>query len=304
MKFSKANTCITCSGILLFAWLVSCRQTPGPIARETPLIADTTAVEWVNKKLEFNRFLDSIQYGTDTTEAIVLEKLTIIRKKFAGDTHPDLPRLLREAEGFGFNHINYDTEEKNENCCRNKSLPISVRRNCFWRLLHDIVHQGEYKRAIRLYAEMRPVFDSVSAHNWYDTGMDSLRRYLVIQDSINKLPLPSDSLHYLQAQAYRTVVMTAFYCHEGCGGCDHSIIMDQLTSLLKLYPESALVDNAAFELIEYQYQYSDGMEEEVRTEEKKALNMFIKKYRGTDAASLAENRLEEIEQILSYYRQQ
>ena len=290
--------------LCIIGLLPSCRQKQGQTVESIPAQADSTSIEWVDKKLEFNRFLDSLQFGWDTTEAEVLKKLDIIRQRFADDTHPDLPRLLSTAEGSGFNNVHYDTDEENESCCRNKLIPFSVRQNCFWRLLHNVVQQGNYPKAIRLYKEIRPAFDSISTYNWFDTSIDSLERYLVIRDSINKLPLPPDSLHYIQAHAKRTVVITAFYCHEGCGGCDHTLITDQLRSFIKLYPESALVDNAAFELIEYQYQYSDGMEEEVRTREKKALISFKKKYAGTDAAWLAEKRINEIEQTLALYQQE
>lgn len=50
--------------------------------------------------------------------------------------------------------------------------------------------------------------------------------------------------------ALLTVRLTRWFCHEGCGGCDLSPVINGLKKFIKKYPESLLADNVKYNLIE------------------------------------------------------
>ncbi len=118
-------------------------------------------------------------------------------------------------------------------------------------------------------------------------GVDSIERYFTITDSLLKTNLPKDSMAYLSALALRVVCSSTFFCHEGCGGCDCSQMINKLSTFIKTFPGSALVDNAAYEILKLSNQY---LEVDEHSPAASNYESFIKEYPQSEVIPLAKAR--------------
>jgi outer membrane protein assembly factor BamD (BamD/ComL family) len=111
--------------------------------------------------------------------------------------------------------------------------------------------------------------------------VDSVEVYLAEIDSLTKSNLTEDSLYYFKSLALETICKTLWYCHEGCGGCDFSLVTNKIKSFQSKYPTSNLSDNSMLYLIEMDYLYNDREDKSLIAKIMDYEN-FLKKYPDSD----------------------
>jgi|GEM_PF-5984027 len=247
--------------------------------------------QYQQELIDYHAYIDSTQIQKDTDETVVLEKLGLIKQKYINETHPEILAELTQLNQGAFNNVRYETETEQEQCFLNTSLPREMRISCIGRLIRTIAHQGNWERVISYGAIARTLIKKEDPeYNYYYilSGVDSIEQYLSISDSLNKTSLPKDSIAYLKAMALESVCHSSFFCHEGCGGCDCSYLSMALQDFIKNFPQSKLVDNAAYEILKLSDQY---LEEEDNSQTIKAFEEFIQKYPRADMIAEANARL-------------
>ncbi|HSF90021.1 MAG TPA: hypothetical protein VLA46_11420 [Saprospiraceae bacterium] len=213
-----------------------------------------------NELESYHAYIDSLHIKKDTNKAMVLEKLSIIKEKYRQETHPEILAEIAQLNISAFNGLHYETDSELEQCYHDTLLPTEKRASCIGILIRSLAHQGEFQRVVSLGKKARLLImpDDHNSYYFYDlNGVDSIERYLNIADSLNKTDLPKDSIQYLTALALAGVCNTSFFCHEGCGGCNCSFMIEAFRTFMKTFPGSALVDNAAYEILKLSNQYLD-----------------------------------------------
>ncbi len=243
-----------------------------------------------NELQAYHAYIDSIHIREDTNVNMVLKKLSILKQKYQQETHPEILAEIARLNTSAFNGVRFETEKELESCFNNTELPIEMRISCIGRLIRILAYQGEFHKVVAFGKMARPLItpDDPNSNQYYIlSGVDSIERYFTITDSLLKTNLPKDSMAYLSALALRVVCSSTFFCHEGCGGCDCSQMINKLSTFIKTYPGSALVDNAAYEILKLSNQY---LEVDEHSPAASNYESFIKEYPQSEVIPLAKAR--------------
>lgn len=213
--------------------------------------------KYLTQLKEFRKFRDSTKIPKEKNEDEVLKKLALIKSKYGDYDHPGIQKELKKLNIYAFNSVQYETSLQLEACMRNNQIPIEKRKQCYQFLISKEVRSSNFKNAISLEKEFFSKIDveDFDSNYSYYTSLDSVKKYLAVVDSLENLNLLQDSLDYQKAMAIKSVCRTSFFCHEGCGGCDFSLVVLALNDFIKIHPNSELRDNAEYDILRYSHMY-------------------------------------------------
>jgi len=254
--------------------------------------------EYVAELKGFKNFVDSTKVKIESNEKIALQKLNLIKEKYVNTTHPEILTQLDYLNSSAFYSVKYETSIDLQKCYQNEGIPKVHRIICFQSLLNKEVLQSNFRQVLEYEKDIKNSFGVNTWQNmngiyYMQSDIDSISAYVTRTDSINKLNTTRDTIDYYKAMALNTVCRTSFYCGEGCGGCDHSLVINALNNFIDKFPYSDLVDNATCELIEYKYMYDTY---DNPTEITKDFEMFVSKFPNSDLLAEVEYRI-----LLHYY---
>lgn len=238
----------------------------------------------------YQTFIDSIQIMQDTNIISIANKLKLVQSKYRYNTHTEIVKRLSALENSKFDHISYDLPKGYIACYKNENFPLGHRKNCMYYLIDYYGHKAEYKKVIALDKQRQKYFSvsKESDENYFQSVIDSTRKYLYILDSLDGSGLSEDSIEYQKIMALLIIRKTRWFCSEGCGGCDLSPVFSGLKKFVNKYPQSQLADNAKFNLIEMSTWYIPENEEIQASI--RAYRNFILKYPESD--KIADARFE------------
>lgn len=241
-------------------------------------------VEKYEKDLEaFEYTIDSLGILHDTLASSALMKLKYLKKRYSGVDHIEILQQLQSMDWRAFQGVHFYSPHEYTACYRDSSLPVSRRRYCLIELTSQYGRAADFEKVIYLDQEYNKYLGKWRSTEYYEyiSDLDSVKRYYSQIDSLSKLNLSADSLYYFRALALETVCKTSWFCYEGCAGCDFSLVINKMKTLPEKFPQSKLVDNAAFYLIYVASLYSHG-EEEALIEGNKQYEKFLQKYPDSD----------------------
>lgn len=214
-----------------------------------------------NEIIECKTFIDSTKIQYETDEYVAIQKLKEIQNKYSNSENPEIIELISYLNIGAFQNVNYNSTIKKEACYKNENLPFEQRIYCFNNLITEKARNSEFQEAIKQEKILLELFNSEKLQSTYyhKTGLDSIKSYLSKINSLSKSKLSQDTLSFYKAMALNTVCETMFFCHEGCGGCDYSLVTNELEKFKTEFPSSRLLDNAEFKLIGYEFMYDENM---------------------------------------------
>ena len=230
---------------------------------------------------QLNHTADSLGLGKDTTIEVALQKLNTIKAWFGGLDHVEVQQKLTLMDWLAFQKVDIALPDGYVRCYRDETLPVSYRKGCLKRLVDEYGRMSKFKKVIEFEQEYHKYFgkpDQVADY-YFLRHVESVRAYLTQVDSLEKSALAADSLYYFKALA-QEIICRNWYCSEGCGGCDFSLVINALNPFAQKFPESDLVDNAEFYLFPFNYMYDE--EEETIKEINRNYRAFIRKYPESD----------------------
>lgn len=138
------------------------------------------------------------------------------------------------------------------------SLTLRVNWYCLTRFL---AHQGELSSLVRLeqYRQKNTYQHLLSDHIYhhqYTSTIDSTKLYFDELRQLERQITDPDSLELLKILALERVCKSGMFCHEGCGGCDFSLIDRQLSGFLKKHPDAPFTSEAAYHQIRLRNAYN------------------------------------------------
>ncbi|MBL7783762.1 MAG: hypothetical protein JNM22_21175, partial [Saprospiraceae bacterium] len=230
---------------------------------------------------QLNHTADSIGLGKDTTIEVALQKLNTIKARFGGLDHVEVQQKLTLMDWLAFQYVNLPFPDGYVRCYQDDALPVAYRKICLGRLVDEYGRMSKFKKVMELEQAYHKYFgkpDQVTDY-YFLRHVESVRAYLTQVDSLEKSALAADSLYYFKALALE-IICRNWYCSEGCGGCDFSLVTNALNPFAQKFPESDLVDNAEFYLFPFNYMYDE--EEETIKEINRNYRAFIRKYPESD----------------------
>lgn len=231
---------------------------------------------------QLNSMADSIGLGQDTVIDISLKKLNYIKEKYAGLDNVEVQQKLAVLDWLAFQKVSLPFPDGYVRCYRDEALPVSYRKGCLNWLVDEYGRMSRFKKVMELEQEYHKYFGKPDQMtDYYFLGhVESVREYLHEIDSLEKSVLAADSLYYFKSLAMETICRTNWYCSEGCGGCDFSLVTNPLMSFAQKFPESSLVDNAELYLIPFNFMYDED-DETIKTINTK-YRAFVQKYPDSD----------------------
>jgi len=223
--------------------------------------------------------------------------MRIIKAKYSKIEHPDIQRELNLLNTNAFNSVVYETVGQLEACIRNKKIPVGKRKRCYQILISKEIRNLNFENVVQLEKDFLATVDSdkFSQDYKYYTNIDSVKNYLAKVTTLEKLDLAKDSLAFKKAMALDNVCSTPFFCHEGCGGCDFSLVTNALNDFVKNFPNSELRDNAKYNSLGYHYTYDEDFYD---SNLYKDYEKFIEEYPNSDLIDDAQFRIADF--ILQY----
>jgi len=211
---------------------------------------------------EFNSYIDSIEIRKEQNERNVVQKLKLIKKRYTNSMHPEIKKQIEYLNIDAFQNVKYETIADFQDCYKNENLPKEQRIRCFQTLINIEVSKSNFVEVLSHEEDFKILFEPTELENmsYFQSNIDSLRNYVTYVDSISKVKSSVDTLDYYKAMALNKVCNTSFFCHEGCGGCDYSLVINALNKFSNKHPYSLLIDNSEFLLIEYEYMYEEDSE--------------------------------------------
>ena len=231
----------------------------------------------------FNTLVDSIGIRSDTSQSSALAKLNYLKSVFSNSGHVEIARSLSGLESMGFQSVQYAFPEGYEQCYMNTQLPIVQRKRCILAMVDKYGRSSDFKKVIQLEGEFLKYFGTPDRNTdyYFISEVDSVKRYLSTVDSLEKMGMPRDSLSFYKALALGAICRTHWYCSEGCGGCDFSLVVKALNNLIIAYPQSELKDNAELYLINLGFIHDYGEDESLLAKVKE-YEKFIINHRKSD----------------------
>ena len=223
------------------------------VISKNEIINETPIFDLVAYRNELKEYFELIKYfniGKQTNIDTAMDNLKHIREAYANTENPEIKASLNALNTRIFNSVDFNTEESYVKCYSNLELPNVQRIECYKKAVFQNVRNGSYNDVLT-HRKKFEAFD-VSKNSrvaYLNRNIDSISKYLFILDSLKSVEMPKDSFDYLQALNLKLICNTSFYCHEGCGGCDYSLVINRLVSFASNYPNSFLIDNAKLELM-------------------------------------------------------
>ncbi|MFT4666044.1 MAG: hypothetical protein ACI8YQ_003070 [Polaribacter sp.] len=247
-------------------------------------------VNYLNEFREYKNFIDSIEIRKEENENNVLQKLKSIKERYVDSTHPEILKQIESLNSTAFQRVKYETITDFEKCYKNERLPKEQRIRCFQTVIRKEVLQSNYVKVLKHEEDFKSLFEinELESMSYFQSNIDSIRNYLSYHDSIGIANVSADSLDYYMAKALKKICNTSFFCHEGCGGCDYSLVINSLRKFNVEYPNSLLIDNSELALIEYKYMYEEDSEPQ---ELIKDFELFKNKFPGSDVLKEADFRI-------------
>ncbi|HSF52278.1 MAG TPA: hypothetical protein VLA71_00920 [Algoriphagus sp.] len=231
---------------------------------------------------QFNDVVDSIGILKDTLPDVALKKLIYLKNKYSDVDHIQIKQRLQALNFQAFQSVTWRFPDGYIACYEDHDMPIEQRKACFISLVDQYGRLSDFKKVLQLTHEFEKEFGSPYSEDYYFASVvDSTRRYVDKIDSLKSLDLSEDSLYFYNALALETICRTHWYCHEGCGGCDFSLVINKLKRFSEKFPQSSLCDNAELYLLDANYMY-DYDEDESLLAQNKEYEEFIKKHPDSD----------------------
>lgn len=232
---------------------------------------------------QFNAVVDSIGILKDTLAAVALSKLNYLKKTYSDVEHVEIKQKLKALNFRAFQFVTWTFPNGYVECYKDTNLPVDQRKSCLISLVDQYGRLSDFKKVLQLASEFEKNFGNSRIEGGYRFAsvIDSTKRYLSKMDSLKKTALSEDSLYYFNALALGTICNTHWYCHEGCGGCDLSLVTDKLKHFSKKFPQSSLCDNAELYLLNANYAYNYAEDESILAQNKK-YEKLLKKYPDSD----------------------
>jgi len=232
---------------------------------------------------QFNDVVDSIGILKDTLPAIALAKLIYLKINYSGVDHIQIKQRLNALNVQAFQSVTWGFPNGYIACYEDHYLPIEQRKSCLISLVNEYGRLSDFNKVLHLAREFEKAFGNpYNEGGYYLTSViDSTRRYMSKIDSLKNLGLSDDSLFYYNVMALETICLTPWYCHEGCGGCDFSLVTNKLKRFSEKFPQSSLCDNVELYLLKAKFMY-DYDEDESLLALNKEYEEFIKKYPDSD----------------------
>jgi hypothetical protein len=231
----------------------------------------------------FDSIVDSVGILTDTIPSVSLAKLNYLKDRYSNVQNIEVRKKLDEMNVRAFYSNYYKFPDGYISCYKDKSMPMAQRKSCIKSLVDKYGRSSDFNKVVHLKSEFVKYFDKPDRENdyYFISEVDSVEAYLSKIDSFQSANLAEDTLYYFKSLALETICRTHWYCHEGCGGCDFSLVTDKLKSFQTKYPESKLFDNSVLYFININYMYDYGEEESVIAQNKE-YEEFLKKYPDSD----------------------
>lgn len=245
-----------------------------------------------NKEIEDYELYIYQNFGErDTSLELIKSKFNLVNLKFGNLGNVDINNRIQQFQIGAISSIKFSQNHSYQECYNDKELTWEHQRKCLELLLDKYVLAGDYDKGLLLENEFRAKFDSNGFQlKGLQIKFDSLKRYLIIKDSLSQINMASDSLFYFNAISLETIALTMWYCSEGCGGCDMHLVTDQLKLFLKKFPTSKLSDNAKFYLEMDGFDYMEG-ETDIFFGELEVIILVLKKYPDSEVVTAALNAL-------------
>ena len=221
-------------------------------------------VNYENWLKYFDFVLDSLALLQDSDELSSLNKLNFLKGRFGSFNHVELRQKLAQMDYSAFQNVEYDFPKGLETCYKNTSLPIKHRKSCITKLIEQYGFNSNFTSIINLDNNFIELFGppNPEVDYYYLAKVNAVKNYYRQIDSLNKVKLPIDSLSYFKIMAFESNIIGPWYCHQGCGGCDYTIIYDKLIKFQREFQESELNDDAALYMIDHDHLYDYQFEEE------------------------------------------
>jgi hypothetical protein len=230
----------------------------------------------------FDLIVDSIGILTDTIPYVSLAKLNYLKDRYPSVKNIEIRKKLDEMNVRAFQSNFYKFPDGYISCYKDKSMPIAQRKSCIKSLVDQYGRLSDFSKVIQLKKEFIKYLDKPDRENdyYFISDVDSVEAYLAKIDILQTTNLTEDSLYYFKSLALETICKTHWYCHEGCGGCDFSLVTDKIKSFQTKYPTSNLFDNIIVYLIEMDYLYD--FDDESLIAQITAYENFLNKYPNSD----------------------
>jgi len=239
----------------------------------------------------FDFVLDSLSLFKDTDELSSLNKLNFLKGRFGSFNHIELRQKLDQMDHSAFQNVEYDFPMGLETCFKNTSLPTKHRKSCITELVDIYGFSFDYDAILKLDRKYTELFgEPIPKEDYYYINkVTAAKNYYRQIDSLNGLHMSDDSLAFYKIMAIDSEIIGAWHCHQGCGGCDYSIVYDKLKIFQKKFPESNLIDNSALFMIDhdhiYDYQF-DGDSEVLLKKYIDEYELFLKRFPDSELKSI------------------
>lgn len=245
------------------------------------------AKQFIQEIHNFKAVVDSLGGFNDTLPSVSLAKLNYLKSRYAGSKNIDITKRLSGMNRSAFWNNIYQFPDGYTACYKDSSMPEEHRISCIKYLIEKHGRLSNFGKVLELKKEYITYFGPlkrVEENFSLNEAIDSVEMYFVNVNRLQKTVSAEDSLYYLKSIALETVVQTHWYCHEGCGGCDYSLVTNRLQRFQTKFPESALVDNCAHYLIHDNYRYDYG-DIELLKAQNRDYEDFLKKFPDSDVTA-------------------
>jgi hypothetical protein len=244
-------------------------------------------IEFDSKKFDldikkFDLVIDSIGILKETNSSISLAKLNYLKNRYSNVKNIEIRNKLEEMDLRAFQSNVYEFPKGFIACYTDNLIPIAQRKSCIISLIDHYVRSSEFEKVIKLKKDFIKFFGK-SKEGYSISQIDSVEVYLTKLNKLNKAKISEDSLYYLKALALESICNTQWYCDEGCGGCNFSLVTDKIKSFQLKFPSSMLYDDSELYLIEKEYIYA--WDDESIIAMNRAYEKFLKKYPDSDKKS-------------------
>lgn len=236
---------------------------------------------------QFDAVVDSLRLSSDTILSVSLAKLNYLKKRYQGVKNIGIVKKLRSMNTNALQNNIYQFSEGYTTCYQDSSRPTEQRKSCLEHLLEKYGRSANFDQVMLLKKEYIRYFGPLERSNEnpdFVRQLDSVETYFAKIGYFQSTITAEDSLYYFESIALESICLTRWYCHEGCGGCDFSLVTNRLNLFMTKFPESALVDNCTLYLLNDKYSH-DILEDELLKAQNRDYENFLKKFPDSDVTA-------------------
>lgn len=219
------------------------------------------AFEYSRTRKNYLAFMDSIQLNNCSSIQEYKTRAKLVETKYRNflKTHP-----FQEYKKL---HQNiYDSEQFRKSfyqeIINNEIIDSSFLDINYSTLVQTMSLNGKFHEAFKLdsvinsnHNELKVKMDKDYS---YKSSIDSIKTFIKIAKKLDETISDKDSLEFLKIIAQKRICNSVWFCHQGCGGCNYSLVTQKLEKFLIENKNYLLQDDAELEFITINHYYEES----------------------------------------------